>query len=52
MFLDLYNDIHDLVKYESDGIKSSTRDSELEDSDAPGGVAGAGAPINHAGTRK
>jgi len=32
--LDLYNNIHDLVKYESEGIKSSTRDSEFEDSDA------------------
>jgi hypothetical protein len=30
----LYNDIHDLVKFESDGIKSSTaRDSDMDDSD-------------------
>ncbi len=34
-YTDLYNDIHDLVKYDSDGVKSSTRDSdaEVEDSD-------------------
>ncbi len=34
-YTDLYNDIHDLVKYDSDGVKSSTRDSdaEIEDSD-------------------
>jgi hypothetical protein len=34
-FTDLYNHIHDLVKYDSDGVKSSTRDSdtEIEDSD-------------------
>ena len=34
-FADLYNDIHDLVKYDLDGVKSSTRDSdaEIEDSD-------------------
>jgi hypothetical protein len=35
-YTDLYNDIHDLVKYDSDGVKSSTRDSdaEVKDSDA------------------
>ncbi len=35
IYTDLYNDIHDLVKYDSDGVKSSTRDSdaEVEDSD-------------------
>jgi hypothetical protein len=27
-YTDLYNDIHDLVKYDSDGDKSSTRDSD------------------------
>jgi hypothetical protein len=34
-YTDLYNDIHDLVRYDSDGVKSSTRDSdvEIEDSD-------------------
>ena len=34
-YTDLYNDIHDLIKYDSDGVKSSTRDSdaEIEDSD-------------------
>ena len=34
-YMDLYNDIHDLVMYDSDGVKSSTRDSdaEIEDSD-------------------
>ena len=33
-YQDLYNDIHDLVKYDGDGIKSSTaRDSDIEDSD-------------------
>jgi hypothetical protein len=33
--MDLYNDIHNLFKYDSDGLKSSTRDSdaEIEDSD-------------------
>ena len=30
----MYNDIHDLVRFESDGIKSSTaRDSDMDDSD-------------------
>ena len=29
-FTDLYNDIHDLIKYNSDGVKSSTRDSDTE----------------------
>ena len=34
-YLDVYNDIHDLVKYESDGIKSSTaKESDMEESDA------------------
>ena len=35
-YTDLYNDIHDLVKYESDGVRSSTRDREndADDSDA------------------
>ncbi len=33
-YLDLYNDIQDLVRYESDGIKSSLRDSDHDDSDA------------------
>jgi hypothetical protein len=34
-YTDLYNGIHDLVMYDSDGVKSSTRDSdaEIEDSD-------------------
>jgi hypothetical protein len=34
-YKDIYNDIHDLVKYDSDGVKSNTRDSdaEVEDSD-------------------
>ncbi len=34
-YTDLYNDIHDLVTYDSDGVKSSTRDSdaEIEESD-------------------
>jgi hypothetical protein len=33
-YQDLYNDIHDLVRFESDGIKSSTaRDSDMDDSD-------------------
>ena len=34
-YTDLYNDIHDLVMNDSDGVKSSTRDSdaEIEDSD-------------------
>jgi hypothetical protein len=33
-YQDLYNDIHDLVKYDGDGIKSSTaRDSDVGDSD-------------------
>jgi hypothetical protein len=33
--MDLYNDINDLIMYDSDGVKSSTRDSdaEVEDSD-------------------
>ena len=33
-YQDLYNDIQDLVRYESDGIKSSLKDSDYEDSDA------------------
>jgi len=33
-YQDLYNDIHDLVKYDSDGIKSSTaKDSDMDESD-------------------
>jgi hypothetical protein len=33
-YQDLYNDIHDLVKYEGDGIKSSAaRESDMDDSD-------------------
>jgi hypothetical protein len=33
-YQDLYNDIHDLVKYDGDGIKSSTvKDSDMDDSD-------------------
>ena len=33
-YQDLYNDIHDLVKYYGDGIKSSTaRESDMDDSD-------------------
>jgi hypothetical protein len=33
-YQDLYNDIHDLVRFESDGIKSSTaKDSDMDDSD-------------------
>jgi hypothetical protein len=33
-YQDLYNDIHDLVKYDGDGIKSSTaRDSDMNESD-------------------
>ena len=33
-YQDLYNVIHDLVRFESDGIKSSTaRDSDMDESD-------------------
>jgi hypothetical protein len=33
-YQDLYNDIHDLVKYDGDGIKSSTvKDSDMDESD-------------------
>jgi hypothetical protein len=33
-YQDLYNDIHDLVKYDGDAIKSSTvKESDMEDSD-------------------
>ena len=33
-YQDLYNDIHDLVKYDGDGIKSSTvKDSDMNESD-------------------
>ncbi len=33
-YQDLYNDIHDLVKYDGDGVKLSTaRDSDMDDSD-------------------
>jgi hypothetical protein len=33
-YLDLYNDIQDLIRNEFDGIKSSLRDSDYDDSDA------------------
>ena len=33
-YQDLYNDIQDLVRYESDGIKSSLKNSDYKDSDA------------------
>ncbi len=35
-YTDLYNDIHDLVMYDSDGVKSSTRDSDVEIEDSNG----------------
>jgi hypothetical protein len=35
-FTDLYHDIHDLVKHDSDGVKSSTRDSDAEIEDSGG----------------
>jgi hypothetical protein len=35
-YTDLYNDIHDFVKYDSDGVKSSTRDSDVEIEDSNG----------------
>ena len=51
-YLDLYNDIHDLVKYESDGIKSSTRDSEVEDSDASRSTRGSSRSSNSHSSRR
>ena len=51
-YLDLYNDIHDLVKYESDGIKSSTRDSEVEDSDASRSTRGSSKSSNSHSSRR
>jgi len=51
-YLDLYNDIHDLVKYESDGIKSSTRDSEFEDSDASRSTRGSSRSSNSHSSRR
>ena len=51
-YLDLYNDIHDLVKYESDGIKSSTRDSEAEDSDASRSTRGSSRSSNSHSSRR
>ena len=45
-YTDLYNDIHDLVKYESDGVKSSTRDSEMEDSDVSRSTRGSSRSSN------
>jgi hypothetical protein len=51
--LDLYNNIHDLVKYESDGInKSSTRDSEFEDSDALRSTRGSSRSSNSHSSRR
>ena len=35
-YMDLYNDINDLVKYHSVGVKSSTRDSDAEIEDSGG----------------
>ena len=35
-YTDLYNDIHDLVKYYSDGVQSSTRDSDADIEDIDG----------------
>jgi hypothetical protein len=35
-YTDLYNDIHDLVMYNSDGVKSSTFDSDAEIKDSDG----------------
>ena len=53
-YQDLYNDIHDLVKYESDGVKSSTRESdhEQEDSDASRSTRGSSRSSNSHSSRR
>jgi hypothetical protein len=53
-YLDLYNDIHDLVKFESDGVQSSTviGDSEMEDSDASRSTKGSSKSSNSHSSRR
>ena len=52
-YLDVYNDIHVLVKYISDGIKSSTaKESDMEESDASRSLRGSSRSSNSHSSRR